>query len=408
MTRIPKTCAYFPTSIESLERDFFELLIHVTECLSGGIVHLSEAKSIVDGSRVPISMFCRRVAACLNLFHQNGPENPEETPLNEEETNSCLNLFHQNGTKYPVETPRIKEETYSELMDVMENAVQTSTMTLKGVVARDLCTVMELDAVLDDPVTLLICENFELVRLTKGHSPHGYKDIFSTQLLESQHDLFVLQCNCCHARKDDSSSLNPEALVLIRDSTESLREITRLIYGHWLPKITGCFKGSKRLKLQLHLPESTEQETLEKFANPLGEKCSLLIDWIRSVAKERCVVPQRDTELWTGLRFEQIRKLIQEHGTIPSYNMSMNAKGTGPGSSVLECEAFPKYGLLHGKIELPTATDSKFTRRINRRLAFTSDSPNGRRLSSKVLDAEILSPDHVGRLATKYSIPLYR
>jgi len=299
-----------------------------------------------------------------------------------------------------------REDIHANNMECMEEALESTTMNVDGVIAPNLCDLVDINPIEDSPFILFLCEWFELAQLRKDSPEYAH---FSQQLSLTQDDsdIFVIRCNCCHGRKnnDGLSAFNPSAMAVVQDEEETTVDVTRVAFNHFKK----CFKGHRRVVYNLSKPSNTSSSdsTFEHFGQCLYRRIRALKKWLKNLQESRPKIsPKQDNEIWVNLSTEQIRDVLDRDGRLPWSNLEPCKKDEGVKSAVLECVAFPRYGILHGNIGTPTLSDMKCR---NGRIKKRARQAKKRSIGRKVKDLEYFplsrilpkpSKDGIGREIT--------
>mmetsp|Transcript_7493 Transcript_7493/g.10903 ORF Transcript_7493/g.10903 Transcript_7493/m.10903 type:complete len:727 (+) Transcript_7493:122-2302(+) len=257
-----------------------------------------------------------------------------------------------------------RQSIYDNNMVCMEEARECATMNLRGVLASEVCDLVDIDPIEDPPFILFICECFELARLGKHAPEYAYfsKKLSSTTNNES--DLFVLRCNCCHGegKNGNPSTFDPTGIALLQNSEQSVADVTRLVFNHFKT----CLKGHKRSVYNILKPSDPSGSNIifQNFVKCLHMRLKALMGWVEEMVEEsnQNIDPRKDTELWVSLSTKQVRELWGINRHIPVSSLMTRTEDNGLGSAILECDIFPKYGLLHETIDFPTLSDMKSQR----------------------------------------------
>lgn len=374
---------YFPTDEKSFLSSFLKLKKHLEQChhisptrrkyISGAYQDQDYAGTLNEGEF--IAHFCQS----FNLF-QGFTEGSRSTSLRE-----------------------VKEAMYDNNMTAIEGALKTTSMTFRAVLQEDACDLVDEDIVLDDPLCLVVLESLEAVHIHKRYSLPEQRQIFNhDSVMDSEIELFALQCSCCRGRRKDGS-YNEEAVVLLRDGHDCTMNVIDLFFNH----IQNCLSGHRLLRLKA-LNFNRTDERYATFAASLGRHIASLAAWAQETQfVEATGTISCDHEVWRCLSMEEFRELFNSKNAMPVADIlgPMTAGGKGPGSAVLDCVAFPKMGILHGRMEFPTLDDLKMTVNTKRRLDLFDDSiqrPVKSKLESKVQDFHALPVLDLSK-AQKYS-----
>lgn len=273
------------------------------------------------------------------------------------------------------------EDIHDNNMECMEEALESTTMNVCGVIAPNLCDLVDIDPIEDSPFILFLFECFELARLQKDSPEYAH---FSQKHSLTQDDsgTFVIRCNCCHGREnnDGLSVFNPLAMAVVRDEEETTVDVTRVVFNHFKK----CFKGHRRAVYNLFKPSNTcsSDITFEHFGQCLYRRIRTLKKWLKNLQESRPKISlKQDNEIWVNLSTEQIRDVLDRDGKLPWSNLEPCKKDDGVKSAVLECVTFPRYGILHGNIGTPTLSDMKCRNgRIKKRVRQAKKRSIGRKV----------------------------
>jgi len=233
-------------------------------------------------------------------------------------------------------------------------------MNLGGILASNVCDLVNMDSINDPPFILFVFEFLELLRLKKSDNTPVYEHFCGDKSDVNGADIFILRCNCCHGKRKDESlqNFNFDAMILLKESRQCTVDVTRFVYNH----LKTCLEGHKLVVYSLLRPNpSIDLESLKHFAEALYSRCKALVKWVKELPKPE-VDPCRDTEIWVSLSKQQIRELWDRIGYIPVSNLMCPTEPKGEGCAVLECHGFPKYGLLHGALDAPKLSKMKSPR----------------------------------------------
>jgi hypothetical protein len=330
---------YFPTDEESFLNSFLKLKQHLEECH-----HISPTRR-------------RYISGVYKDQDYSGT-------LNEGEfiTHFCkvFNLFQgfNEGSRNTAQR-EVKEAMYDNNMTAIEGALKTTSMTFRAVLLEDTCELVDEDIVLDDPLCLIVLESLEAVHIHKKYSLPEQRQFFNHEsVMDSEIELFALQCSCCRGRRKDGS-YNEEAVVLLRDGHDCTMNVIDLFFNH----IQNCLSGHRLLRLQA-LKFDRTGERYATFAASVGRHIASLAAWAQETQiAEASAAVSCDHELWRCLSIEEFRELFNSKNIMPVADIlgPTSSGGGGPGSAVLDCVAFPRMGILHGRMEFPTQDDLKMT-----------------------------------------------
>ena len=395
--RCCSSSVYFPDDAKSFQKHFYTLKLHLMSCPNVS----ASLKGYLFGTKRQLPNLVGETNRRLPGFRGTASE-----PAFLRQMCESYGLFEPNAdpSRHRLETI-VKERIYNDNVGAMEDALKTTSMTLRGVIGEGVCDVVDADIVNDDPFCLFVFECLEVIRIYRQRSLPEYRRLFNHKSVQDDdNELFMLQCQCCHGRRKDGS-FNQEAVVLMNDGGQCSENLMRMIFDHF----GTCFSSHRLQKLNiLRIDPIAEHEQFSHFAVSIHKHIVSLITWARGVQEASPTEPPScDQELWKSISIEQFRELLNTWNTIPVSNLLGPKKPDGsPGSAVLDCVGFPKIGILHGKIETPTVNDLKTTfrkrgpqppeltsrRAINKRAA---------RPSSKALDVEVL-PAVLSPKAHKY------
>jgi hypothetical protein len=282
-------------------------------------------------------------------------------------------------------------DIYDDNVNAMEDALKTTTMSLRGGIGQDVCEIVDSDLVSDDPFCLFVLESMSLVRICKKYCLPEHRQVFDDESI-SEDEIFLLQCRCCGGRTKDGT-FNPDATALLLDSKLCAVNVSTMIFSHF----DKCLAGKQLQKYEMLKPAPVVGNVkFSNFGTNLHLRIVSIIVWIREIYQDSLRVNALpDQELWRSVHDEQIRTWFASGDGIPVSDLMGPRKAAGaPGSAVLECWGFPKVGLLHGAVSTPTRNDLKMSRPNKRarleNAGLEANRPNANRPGSKVMDVEIL------------------
>jgi hypothetical protein len=368
-----KGAVHFPTSFPSFLSQFYQLKEHQLTCrnLAQNMKLIISGKSRHPEFSYQLSerIFIRQICESYKLFPADGP-----------------NLSY-------VVNEIIENVIYDDNMGTMEDALQTTSMTFRGVTGTGLCDIVDSDVVADDPFCLFAFESLELVRIYKRYSIPEHQHFFTQEpISEDETELFALQCRCCRGRRKDGS-FNPDAVVVLRycDDVKIMKQVVLDIMTLVSVHLQTCLTGSQLQRME-SLKVRANNDVFSSFAVSLRRHLVTILAWAHELRLAKpAEPPSADRELWRSLSMDEYEEMLRSGNTNAIIDVSGKPKANGsPGSAVLECFAFPRIGLLHGEMGFPTRHDMKMSFRKRRRPDDSNDPNDIKSRRSMVSDFTIL------------------